>query len=109
MNTQPFDMELACIEIEKIVSTYVTNESRALRVAHGDILANELEITVACQFLARVIAWQHVLTGESLTSLRQRAQESCNYATKIFIEKSIDIINERRGHGARRTDKQTQG
>lgn len=100
-----FDLELATIEIEKLVNTYVTNESTALRVLHGDLLANELEITVASLFLARVIVRQNVLSGESISSLRSRAIESCNYATKVFIEKSIDSINERRSDGTRRFEK----
>lgn len=105
--SRPFDLELATIEIEKIVNTYVNNESRALRVMHGDLLANELELSVASLFLARIIAKQNILSGENITSLRNRAIESCNNATKHFIEKSIEIINERRGHGARSSNKQT--
>lgn len=90
--TNVFDLKVATVEIEKLVHTYVGNEASELRKMHGDLLANELELTVASLFLARIIAKQHMLSGEGLASLRNRAIESCEYATRVFINKSMSKL-----------------
>lgn len=86
-----FDLELATIEIEKLVATYVGNESAALRKLHGNLLANELELTVSALFMARILARQHMLTGENLAKLKIRVMESCENATRNFINNALEI------------------
>lgn len=90
---KPFDMELATIEIEKLVAQYVGAESHELRKVHGDLLANELELTVSAIFMARVIANQHIYSRENLSKIRLRLMEAVEYHTRIFIEKIIEKEN----------------
>lgn len=83
------DTREPAVEIEKLVKTYVGNETKEMAKRYGVALANELEFTVACMFMGRVIAQQHIFTGEKLESLFSRSIEATNHHASVMISKQI--------------------
>lgn len=83
----PKNLELAAIEIEKAVSTYIGNEAKACAERFGIKVALDLELTVATLYMGRVIATQHIRSGEALKPLVQRMLDATNHHMEVVLNK----------------------
>jgi len=85
-------MKEIAILVEKEMAVYVKNEVAEMRKRTNDILANELEMTVAAMFLGRVIGRQHVETGEPLNKIHARCIENVHLHTDALMRKYIELL-----------------
>ncbi len=93
MTTPNFDLQLACVEVEKNVARYVSNEIEELRKVGGDSLANEMMLTVASLFAARAAAISHTWTGENLDQIKARFGESYNAHVGVMLRNITKLIS----------------
>lgn len=90
-----FDLKTTCAAVEGKLARIASEAAESTRKLYGESLANELVMSVACLFLARVITMLHVWTGEPVASIRKRCDDCLSDDIKASMVKLGDYMRKR--------------
>lgn len=84
-----FQIKKIIVEVEKNLSEYLNEEMGALNTHKAAHMNYEIGLSIASLLAARVIAFNHIMTGEGTKRIKQRFDEAFEENLKISIQKML--------------------